>query len=126
MRIEAVLRFREQPRVGDIGDLGNDKKVMNAEGLGRVPAVILPVDSAESHMMARASLGFVPPDRGFDGADPDLVNRLGFHCQSIVAGAVAGRLMSNARAVAGIDKLVMSGGHRIVVLSGITQRRRWE
>lgn len=91
MEIEPVLRLREQPRVGNVGDLGEDKKVVDAERLGRVPAVILTVDPAEGHIMARASLGFVSPDRGFDRADPDLMNGLRFHCQNIVTSNLRGR-----------------------------------
>src|SRR5262245_9819997 len=81
--IAAVLLFEflfEDPGVDLVADLGHQWQVIPTEARGILPLVAILVEPADRHVVERAGVGLVLPDRGADAAQPNLVNRtvLGF------------------------------------------------
>ena len=63
--------------MGLIGHFAQQQEVVATEGLGGLPLVTVLVETAEGGVETHPRFGFVPPDSGFDLAEPDFVDGFG-------------------------------------------------
>ena len=70
----AFLPLLIDPGVGQVGDLGDERKFLAAEAGRGLPFVAVLVEARDGHVVARAVVRFVRPDRRFDAAQADFVN----------------------------------------------------
>ena len=70
----AFLSLLIDPGVGHVGDLGNEREFLAAEAGRGLPFVAVFVEARDGHVVARAVVRFVRPDRRFDAAKADFVN----------------------------------------------------
>ena len=79
-----------------VGNFGNLQQVIATEYLGGFPVVSILVNAAELHAEAWAArFGFIFPDCGLDGTEPDLMYWfvVGFHFVFCFCIFVGGKLL---------------------------------
>lgn len=67
------MALLKDPAVSLVYNFSQKQKVVATERVGGLPLVAISIEAAYGHVVARAGCGFIFPDRGFDGPEPDFM-----------------------------------------------------